>query len=150
MMPSAPSSTAQPPAKHFPSSSTFAAFRHRDYRLYQVARFLVIVGLEMQSVAVGWQVYEITRRPLDLGYVGLAQFIPVVALFLVAGHVVDRFNRKTVLLLCTLGMAVCSALLIEITRVGSHSVRPIYGVLLLLGVVRVFNGPAGRSLLPQL
>src|SRR5437764_1390323 len=127
-----------------------AAFRHINFTLYAAGRFCVVAALEMQSVAVGWQVYEITRRPLDLGYVGLAQFIPVVALFLVAGHVVDRFNRKTVLLLCTLGMAVCSALLIEITRVGSHSVRPIYGVLLLLGVVRVFNGPAGRSLLPQL
>jgi MFS family permease len=127
-----------------------AAFRHLGFALYATGRFCVVAGLEMQSVAVGWQVYEITRRPLDLGYVGLAQFLPVVALFLVAGHVVDRFNRKTVLLLCTLGMAVCSALLIEITRIGAHSVRPIYGVLLLLGVVRVFNGPAGRSLLPQL
>jgi MFS family permease len=127
-----------------------AAFRHLGFALYATGRFCVVAGLEMQSVAVGWQVYEITRRPLDLGYVGLAQFLPVVALFLVAGHVVDRFNRKTVLLLCTLGMAVCSALLIQITRVGAHSVRPIYGVLLLLGVVRVFNGPAGRSLLPQL
>jgi MFS family permease len=127
-----------------------AAFRHLGFALYAAGRFCVVAALEMQSVAVGWQVYEITRRPLDLGYVGLAQFMPVVALFLVAGHVVDRFNRKTVLLVCTLGMAVCSALLIEITRVGSHSVRPIYGVLLLLGVVRVFNGPAGRSLLPQL
>lgn len=127
-----------------------AAFRHLGFALYATGRFCVVAALEMQSVAVGWQVYEITRRPLDLGYVGLAQFLPVVALFLVAGHVVDRFNRKTVLLLCTLGMAMCSALLIEITRVGAHSVRPIYGVLLLLGVVRVFNGPAGRSLLPQL
>jgi MFS family permease len=63
---------------------------------------------------------------------------------------VDRFNRKTVLLLCTLGMAVCSALLIEITRLGTQNVRAIYVVLFLLGVVRVFNGPAGRSLLPVL
>jgi len=127
-----------------------AAFRHLGFALYAAGRFCVVVGLEMQSVAVGWQVYEITRRPLDLGYVGLAQFLPVAALFLVAGHVVDRFNRKTVLLLCTLGMAICSALLIEITRLSLHNVRLIYGVLLLLGVVRVFNGPAGRSLLPQL
>ena len=127
-----------------------AAFRHLGFALYAAGRFCVVVGLEMQSVAVGWQVYEITRRPLDLGYVGLAQFLPVAALFLVAGHVVDRFNRKTVLLLCTLGMTICSALLIEITRLSLHNVRLIYGVLLLLGVVRVFNGPAGRSLLPQL
>ena len=86
MMPSAPSSTTQPAANPFPSSSTFAAFRHRDYRLYQVARFLVIIGLEMQSVAVAWQVYEITRRPLDLGYVGLVQFMPGILLSLIVGH----------------------------------------------------------------
>jgi MFS family permease len=127
-----------------------AAFQHPGFALYASGRFFVVAALEMQSVAVGWQVYEITRRPLDLGYVGLVQFLPVVALFLVAGHVVDRFNRKTVLLLCTLGMAICSGLLIEIARSGAHNVHPIYGVLLLLGVVRVFNGPAGRSLLPQL
>src|SRR6266436_4274449 len=103
-------------------SSGRAAFKYPGFLLFQMARFFVVLATEMQSVAVGWQVYEITRRPLDLGYVGLAQFLPVVALFLVAGHVVDRFNRKTVLLLCTLGMAVCSALLIEITRIGAHSV----------------------------
>src|SRR5213080_4872789 len=127
-----------------------AAFTHPGFVLFQIARFLIVSAVEMQAVAVGWQIYEITRRPLDLGYVGLAQFIPVIALFLVAGHVVDRFNRKTVLLLCTLGMAICSALLIEITRIGVPSVGPIYAVLFLLGVVRVFNGPAGRSLLPLL
>lgn len=127
-----------------------AAFRYFNFTLYAAGRFCVVAALEMQSVAVGWQVYEFTRRPLSLGYVGLVQFIPVIALFLVAGHVVDRFNRKTVLLLCTLGMAVCSALLIEITRLGTQNVRAIYAVLFLLGVVRVFNGPAGRSLLPVL
>ena len=127
-----------------------AAFRHINFTLYAAGRFCVVAALEMQSVAVGWQIYEITRRPLDLGYVGLVQFIPVIVLFLVAGHVVDRFNRKTVLLLCTLGMAICSGLLVEITRIGVPRVAPIYAVLFLLGVVRVFNGPAGRALLPLL
>src|SRR4051794_12315333 len=111
MMPSAPSSTAQPPAKHFPSSSTFAAFRHRDYRLYQVARFLVIVGLEMQSVAVAWQVYEITRRPLDLGYVGLVQFMPGILLSLIVGHTADRFDRRRIMLSCFFAYMSCATLL---------------------------------------
>ena len=127
-----------------------AAFRHADFLLYEIGRFFVVAALEMQSVAVGWQVYEITRRPLDLGYVGLVQFVPVIGLFLVAGHVVDRFNRKSVLMLCMVGMTICSALLFEIARSGTLNVRPIYAVLFLLGVVRAFNGPAGRSLLPAL
>ena len=132
------------------SHAGLAAFRHVDFLLYQVERFSIVAALEMQSVAVGWQVYEITRRPLDLGYVGLAQFLPNIFLFLVAGHAADRFNRKKLLLICNVGFAVCSALLIAITRIGPHNVRPIYTVLVLLGIMRAFNSPAGRTLLPSL
>jgi MFS family permease len=135
---------------HSQRHAGLAAFRHLDFVLYQIERFSVVVALEMQSVAVGWQVYEITRRPLDLGYVGLAQFLPNVLLFLVAGHAADRFSRKKLLLICNIAFAICSALLIEITRLGAHSVRPIYLVLVLIGVARAFNSPAGRSLLPGL
>jgi MFS family permease len=127
-----------------------AAFQHIDFVLYQIERFSVVAALEMQSVAVGWQVYEITRRPLDLGYVGLAQFLPNMVLFLVAGHAADRVSRKNLLLMCNLGFAICSALLIAITRLGAHNVRPIYAVLVLLGIARAFNSPAGRALLPAL
>src|SRR6266700_1300635 len=127
-----------------------AAFRYLDFTLYELERFSIIAALEMLSVAVGWQVYEITRRPLDLGFVGLAQFVPNVFLFLLAGHAADRFSRKNLLLICNLGFAICCALLIEITERGAHSVRPIYAVLVLLGIVRSFNSPAGRALLPSL
>jgi MFS family permease len=132
------------------SHAGLAAFRHVDFLLYQIERFLIVAALEMQSVAVGWQVYEMTRRPIDLGYVGLAQFLPNIFLFLVAGHAADRFNRKRLLLICNVGFVVCSAFLIEITRIGPHSVRPIYAVLVLLGIMRAFNSPAGRALLPSL
>src|ERR1700746_1762635 len=132
------------------SHAGLAAFRHVDFLLYQIERFSILAALEMQSVAVGWQVYEITRRPLDLGYVGLAQFLPNVFLFLLAGHAADRFSRKHLLLICNLGFVVCSGLLIEITKLGPHNVRPIYAVLVLLGIARAFNSPAGRSLLPAL
>jgi MFS family permease len=132
------------------SHAGLSAFRHLDFTLYQIERLFVVAGLEMLSVAVGWQVYEITRRPLDLGYVGLAQFLPNVFLFLVAGHAADRFSRKSILLGCNLAFALCCALLIAITLRGVHDVRPIYVVLVLLGIVRSFNSPAGRSLLPLL
>jgi MFS family permease len=130
--------------------SGLAAFRHVDFSLYQVERFLIVAALEMQSVAVGWQVYEITRRPLDLGLVGLAQFLPNIFLFLLAGHTADRFDRKKILLFCNGGFALCSALLIVIARSEPRDVKAIYLVLILLGVVRAFNAPAGRALLPQL
>src|ERR1700674_952527 len=138
------------------------AFTYPDFTVYEVARFFIVVALEMQSVAVGWQVYEITKRPLDLGLVGLAQFLPGIFLFLVSGHAADRFDRRKLLMLCYGGFAACSGLLWEITLRGAHPVYasvyprvyprvyPIYAVLVLLGVVRSFSGPVSRALLPQL
>src|SRR6201994_2069830 len=77
-----------------------SAFRSRDFRLYQAARLMVIVGAEAQSVAVAWQVYAITHSALDLGYTGLALFLPGLFFTLPAGHVADLFDRRTVLLSC--------------------------------------------------
>jgi MFS family permease len=126
------------------------AFTHPDFVLFQIARFLIVAAVEMQAVAVGWQVYDITKRALDLGLVGLAQFLPGILLFLVSGHASDRFERRKVLSACYAGYALCSGLLLFIAVRGVHSVKPIYVVLVLLGVVRSFNGTASRSILPQL
>jgi MFS family permease len=127
-----------------------AAVTYPDFTLYQIARFFIVAALEMQSVAVGWQVYEITHRALDLGLVGLAQFLPGVLLFLVAGHAADRHDRRRLLNVCYAGFIVCSGLLLVLTLQGLRSVHLIYTVLLALGVVRCFNWPASRALLPQL
>lgn len=126
------------------------AFTYPNFVSYTLARFFIVLSLEMQSVAVGWQVYEITKRPLDLGYVGLAQFLPGFVLFLFAGHAADLFDRRRLLLVCYGGFALCSALLLVISREAPRSVHLIYLVLLLLGVVRCFNWPASRALLPLL
>jgi MFS family permease len=132
------------------SSSGRVAFTHRGFVLFEIARFLIVAAVEMQAVAVGWQVYDITKRALDLGLVGLAQFLPGILLFLVSGHASDRFDRRKVLGTCYAGYALCSALLLFIAEHGARSVRPIYFVLVLLGAVRSFNGTASRSILPQL
>src|SRR5947199_10787887 len=112
------------PTSQDPRLAGRVAFTHPDFVSYTLARFFIVAGLEMLSVAVGWQVYEITRRPLDLGYVGLAQFLPNVFLFLIAGHAADRFSRKSILLFCNIAFALCCALLIVITLHGSQTVRP--------------------------
>jgi len=127
-----------------------AAFRYPNFRLFQAARFLMVTGLEMQSVAVGWQIYEITRRPLDLGLVGLAQFLPGLLLFLLGGHVADRFDRRHVLLVCYASFTLCALALLTITLRGVHGVAPVYMVLVAMGFVRVFNGPAGQAFSPLL
>jgi len=126
-----------------------AAFSHPGFVLFQVARFLIVAAVEMQAVAVGWQVYEITKRPLDLGYVGLAQFLPGILLFPISGHASDHFERRHVLSACYGGYAVCFALLLALTQ-RTPSVRAIYIVLILIGVVRSFNSTASRSILVQL
>src|SRR5690242_21212551 len=111
------------------------AFDYPSFGLYQVARFCIVLATEMQSVAVGWQVYEITKRPLDLGLVGLAQFLPGMLLFLLSGHAADRLNRRMLMIWCDIGFGVCFALLMAITLRGSVSIAAIYVVLVLLGVV---------------
>src|ERR1039458_8332702 len=101
------------------------AFAARDFRLYQLARVAVILGAEAQSVAVAWQVYSITHRALDLGYTGLALFLPGLLFLLPAGHVADRFDRRQVILVCY-GLQVFATLaLLEFARAGMHRVLPI-------------------------
>src|ERR1700751_3824557 len=111
-----------------------AAFSHPGFLLFQIARFLIVSAAEMQAVAVGWQVYEITKRPLDLGYVGLAQFLPGILLFPISGHASDRFERRNVLSACYAGYALCFALLLALAQRHLLSVTPIYVVLVLIGV----------------
>ena len=132
-----------------------AAFQFSSFRFYQIARFCIVFCTEMQSVAVGWQVYEITHRPLDLGLTGLVQFLPGVLLFLVAGHTSDRVDRRKLLPLCYAGYGVSSLLLLLVTLREeafdqAGTVAPIFAILFLVGVVRSFSMPASRALLPQL
>ena len=126
------------------------AFTHPAFTIFQIARFLIVSAVEMQAVAVGWQVYEITKRPLDLGLVGLAQFLPGILLFPISGHASDRYSRRDVLSACYAGYAVCLGLLLFLSRQNVQNVTAIYAVLILLGTVRSFNSTASRSILPQL
>lgn len=126
------------------------AFTYPDFVHFQAGRWFVVCALEMQTVAIGWQVYAITSKPLSLGLVGLYQFLPGLLLFLITGHAADRFDRKKLIALCYVGFAACSALLLAISFRDAQSVDAIYGVSFLLGIVRSFYGPAGRSILPRL
>src|ERR1700732_4014925 len=126
------------------------AFTHPDFVLFQIARFLIVAAVEMEAVAGGWQGYDITKRALDLGLVGLAQFLPGILLFLVSGHASDRFERRKVLGACYAGYGVCSGLLLVLAARTTHAVLPIYHVVVLLGGVRSLNGTASRAILPQL
>jgi len=126
------------------------AFASRDFRRYQLARAAAILGAEAQSVAVAWQVYSITHRALDLGYTGLALFLPGLLFLLPSGHVADRFDRRRVILVCYSLQVFCTFALLLFARQGVRSVFPIYAVLFLIGMGRSFSGPASSALVPHL
>lgn len=126
------------------------AFASRDFRRYQLARVTAILGAEAQSVAVAWQVYSITHRAIDLGFTGLALFLPGLLFLLPAGHVADRFDRRQIILVCYSLQIVCTAALVLLTRADIHTVLPIYAVLLAIGTGRAFSGPASSALVPHL
>jgi len=126
------------------------AFASRDFSLYQMARVAAVLGAEAQSVAVAWQIYSITHRAIDLGYTGLALFLPSLLFLIPSGHVADRFDRRRILLVTYSLQMVCSAVLLLLAREQMHGVGPIYAVLFLIGTGRAFGGPAGTSLIPHL
>ncbi|HVU00430.1 MAG TPA: MFS transporter [Polyangiaceae bacterium] len=133
-----------------PPRRAAAALGYRDFRLFQVGRFTAVVGTQMLSVAVGWQVYDLTRRPLDLGYVGLAQFLPGFVLALPAGHVADRADRRRIVALCQAVYVLVAAALIAFVETGASSPALIYALLVAFGAARGFSGPAGQALMPDL
>src|SRR5262249_9872736 len=94
------------------SSPTASAFGYRDFRYFFFSRVVTFLATQIQSVAIGWQVYEATHRPLDLGFVGLAQFLPAFGLSLTAGELADRFDRRRLLAMCGAAQLVVAAMLV--------------------------------------
>jgi len=130
--------------------SGFAVLAHRDFRFYLIARFLGTFAMMMMGVAVGWQVYDLTKDPMALGIVGLVQFLPAFLLSLPGGLAADRFDRKGVLLFGHLLELIVAGSLLAATASGSPSVRFIFCILTLIGAGRAFLSPASQSLLPFL
>jgi MFS family permease len=104
----------------------------------------------VQSVCVGWQVYDLTQSPLALGIVGLVEFVPMFLLALPAGELADRFDPRRIITLASVLEALSSALLLIFVLTRQTSIWPLYGVIFLYGTARGFSGPATRSLLPFL
>jgi MFS family permease len=133
------------PERHDP----YRTLRDAGFRRYLGGNLIGTLGLQMQTVAVGWELYERTHSALALGLTGLVQFLPMVLFFLPVGHVVDRFDRRRVvmgslliLVLAALGLAAVSAL--------KGPILLIYGLLFLSGTGRAFLGPAKGALLPAI
>ena len=129
---------------------SLAVLRNRNLSFYLSSRFLGTLAVQMQSVAVGWQVYQITGSLFDLGLIGLAQFAPFLVLILWAGHVADTHDRRKIIVGCMLTQLLVSALLLAFTASGSHVVWPVFAVLVLFGSARAFMMPASQAVLRNL
>ena len=124
--------------------------QHRDFALYVVATVATAFAIEMSFVAIGWQVYAIHRDPLDLGLVGLAMFVPLPLLALPAGHLADRYPRRTVLAL-SIGLDAAVAIgLLAVTRAGAGETWPFFVLAFATGVASALGAPAGRAMTPSL
>jgi MFS family permease len=132
------------------TSIGWRVFQYRDYRLLCIGRLISGIAHQMLFVAVGWLVYDITNDPLALGLTGLFAFIPWVALVLVTGHVVDRFDRRLVLVWSYALAAIASAGLFLFVLSKPTQVWPIYCYVLVQGSARAFAQPASNALVPNL
>ncbi len=128
----------------------FAVLRNRDFSLYLCSRFFASIATQMVIMAVGWQVYHLTGRVLDLGLIGLSQFLPFLCLVLFSGHVADQFDRRIIILFGHCAYIVCALLLLGFAWMNIRTTVPIFGVLAVLGINRAFQMPATQSFVPTI
>ena len=133
-------SSASPPVPNL--------WRHGPFLHYFGSRTLSEFSYQIAAVAVGWQIYALTHSALDLGLVGLAQFLPSALLMLPAGHVADRYSRKRVVLICSTLETLAAAFLTWSTYTGRVTVGAIYAALVIFGIASAFDSPASAALLP--
>src|SRR5688572_22520714 len=132
--------------------------RHPNFRRYIVAIFTLTIGIQIQGTVVGWQVYDLTRDPLALGLIGLAEAVPAISMSLFAGHVADSHDRRrialyalVVLVGCSIGLWVLAnpAPLGRVMPVKAR-ITAIYAVIVASGVARAFLQPARQALSAEL
>ena len=128
----------------------FAVLKQREFTYYLGARFFSTIAAQMLIIAVGWQVYHLTGRVIDLGLIGLSQFLPFLCLSLFAGHVADQYDRGLIIRSCLAVFLISTLLLLVFAAQGLRSTLPIFGVLGILGIGRAFLTPAGQSFVPNL
>jgi MFS family permease len=140
---------ASPDPISTPEHDPYAAIRLGNFRLYWIGNLIATLGLQMQAAALIWEVYDRTESALALGWVGLVQVIPVLSLALLAGHVADRADRKTILMgaLALSGLASLGLALVSFFQIP---VGAMFGCLFLTGIARAFQQPAKSSFLPQI
>src|SRR3990167_4976949 len=127
-------------------SNRFAAFRHSSYSRYFLSRFLTSFSAQVVSVSVAWQMYDVTRNPALLGWIGLVQFLPALLLVVVTGNAADRLGRRLVMGCGALVMMSCAASILFLVLNQRFELTLVLAILTLFGTARAFYGPAATSL----
>ena len=123
---------------------------NRNFVLFLLMRSCNVIGVQIVTVAVGWYVYQLTRDPLDLGYIGLAQFAPSLALFLVAGYVSDKYDRRMTIVVSNVIHLVVVFLLLGVSLSNWGSIKTILLILVIHGIARTFFHTASQAILPNI
>ena len=130
--------------------SEHSVLHHRASAQFWLARVVTMMAYQMLSVAVGWHVYELSGRALDLGLIGLAQFLPSIVLVLIVGHVADRYDRRRISRL-TMAIGVAASVALCIGSATGHAVEfGIFAAVFVIGAARAFQNPSMQALLPAL
>jgi MFS family permease len=137
------------------TKDAYAALRIKDYRRFITARFLFTFAIQMQSVIVGWQIYQLTHDALSLGLIGIAEAVPFFCVALFAGHIADIVNRKRIILITSVVYFCCALALFLISTSLHHALAmfgatPIYVIIFLTGIARGFMSPAQTAFMSQL
>jgi MFS family permease len=135
---------------HAPTEKHRIALTYRGFRFFWLTTLLVSFAVQIMSVSVAWQIYDVTGNVFLLGLVGLSLFLPALLLILVTGLTADRFNRRGIMAICLTVELVCALGFLVFVNAQEHEVWPIFGILVLLGTARAFWSPAAQSLAPNL
>src|SRR3954463_887118 len=133
-----------------PTTQPDSILHHRPFVLFWFARVAATVGYQMLIVGVGWQLYELTSNPFDLGLIGLIQFVPAILLVLVVGQAADRYDRRLLLVGCQVIEAIAVTTLLAAVIAGTTTRNLILGVAFIMGVARAFEVTVTQIIVPGL
>jgi MFS family permease len=134
------------------SKSAYEIFSFADFRRFISSRVSLTLAIRIQNVTLGWQIYNITKDPLSLGFIGLAEALPALVVSLYAGYLADRFDRRLVAFLALLLFVLTSASLFVVTyfELASTTTFMLYGIIFISGIARGFYRPASFALMSQI
>jgi MFS family permease len=137
------------------NNDAYASLRIKDFKWFVFARFALTFGIQMQSLIVGWQIYELTHDALSLGLIGLSEAIPFICITLYGGHIADKVSRKKIILSSNLIYFFCALALLAVSTqfhkiLTNNGTFPIYLIIITTGLARGFMGPAQAAFVAQL